>query len=183
MKIIGGKKDYYDYMVSKYGRDEHIVFDRRNKFPIEYLNICNELLFHVCGEAYPIVKMNGKWVLDFDEAFPPDERGCRGYTYGQSRAFRLFSKYFGKKTDVNLKMRCPIVCERNTFKDDQKLCIPCLQDFGFASYIDADDMYQRIYSFLSFLKDHPEIPNKRSDKEKIVSHGFDVQSSFRPKIK
>lgn len=33
MKIIDNKKDFYDFLVGKYGVDEKIIFDRRNTFP------------------------------------------------------------------------------------------------------------------------------------------------------
>ena len=35
MKIIDNKKDYYDFLVGKYGIDELIVFDRRNSVYIQ----------------------------------------------------------------------------------------------------------------------------------------------------
>jgi len=44
-------------------------------------------------------------------------------------------------------------------------------------------MYQKVYAFLSWLKDNPELPNNQNDKEKIVSHGMDAKRSFRPFIK
>lgn len=44
-------------------------------------------------------------------------------------------------------------------------------------------MYQKVYAFLSWLKDNPVPPNNQSDKDKIASHGMDVKRSFRPLIK
>ena len=34
MKIISKFKDNYDFMVSKYGLDETLVYDRRNSTPV-----------------------------------------------------------------------------------------------------------------------------------------------------
>lgn len=34
MKIISKFKDYYDYLVGKYGEDPILVFDRRNNSPL-----------------------------------------------------------------------------------------------------------------------------------------------------
>jgi hypothetical protein len=54
-----------------------------------------------------------------------------------------------------------------------------LTDFGLAKYVPADEMYQKVYAFISYLKDHPEIPNKQTNEEKLLSHGFDKKISFR----
>jgi len=44
-------------------------------------------------------------------------------------------------------------------------------------------MYCIIYAFLGWLKDNPAPANNQTDKDKIVAHGFDLKSSFRPNLK
>ena len=39
MKIISKFKDNYDFMVSKYGLDETLVFDRRNSTPVSVVEL------------------------------------------------------------------------------------------------------------------------------------------------
>lgn len=48
-----------------------------------------------------------------------------------------------------------------------------------AKFISAEEIYQQISAFIGYLKDHPEIPNKQTDLEKVQSHGFDLKKSFR----
>jgi len=57
--------------------------------------------------------------------------------------------------------------------------IPDLSAYGFASWFPAEEMFRDIYAFISWTKDHPAIPNKQSDTEKLKSHGFDDKISFR----
>jgi hypothetical protein len=57
--------------------------------------------------------------------------------------------------------------------------LPLLSDFKFGKYLAAEEIYKEIYTFISWLKDHPEIPNNQTDKEKILTHGFDLKDSFR----
>lgn len=50
MKIIsGGKKDYYDYLVAKFGIDEDIVYDRRDSYVVR--PSCQGHIFF-CKEKY-----------------------------------------------------------------------------------------------------------------------------------
>ena len=64
-------------------------------------------------------------------------------------------------------------------KETSKWSVPYLTLFGFARFLPADELYQNIYSFLSWMKDNPEIPNKQTNIEKLESHGFDKKISFR----
>jgi hypothetical protein len=48
--------------------------------------------------------------------------------------------------------------------------------------LNAQDIYLAIEEWLSHKKDDI-IHDSMTDKEKIVSHGFDTKSSFRGKIK
>lgn len=53
---------------------------------------------------------------------------------------------------------------------------PILKDYNIASVMDADTIYCLLIDFLS--KDRTVI-NPLTDKQKIVSNGFDLKSSFR----
>ncbi len=50
-------------------------------------------------------------------------------------------------------------------------------------YIDEDFIWQSLVEFLSNKRSEKEIVPDVSDKNKILSKGFDLKSSFRPKIK
>jgi len=176
MKIIGGKKDYYDYLVSYYGYDENIVYDRRNKEPLNY-KFSDGFLFHVCGIKIPVIKKNDK-----KESFifsPDDPRFGNGW--GDQHDREWMRREFCKPTKLNAELRQPVLCD--PYRYGQKPFIPCLADFGFPTHYEAHEIYQKIYAFLGWLKDNPEPPNNQTDKDKIVAHGFDIKGSFRPKMK
>ena len=173
MKIIGGKKDYYDYLVSHYGYDEHIVYDRRNTKPIT----CkweDQLLFHICGETIPVIQEENHSFI-FDPQSPLLSNSWKD-VYKKD----WMKQWHKKPTKLNEKLRQPILCETSWSNDP---FIPCLADFGFGGQIEAHKMYEKIYAFLGWLKDNPAPPDNQTDKEKIVSHGFDKKTSFRPLIK
>lgn len=99
-----------------------------------------------------------------------------------------FLRGSGYKTDLNEKYRSPVVCESKKWNCNKRefedgFYIPNLEKWGFAKIIPAEEMYMNIYDYLGWLIDNPEKPNNQTDKEKVASHGFDVKTSFRPKIK
>ena len=63
--------------------------------------------------------------------------------------------------------------------EDAKWNIPILSEYGMAAFYPAEEIYQDISQFLGWLVNNPEIPNKQTDTEKIVTHGFDLKESFR----
>jgi hypothetical protein len=175
MKIIGGKKDYYDYLVSYYGYDDHIVYDRRKTGEID-IKWADRFLFFICGEVIPVIKKGRDLIFDAD-----DSRLTNSWKNQFEKEWMLKWK---KQTKINAEMRQPVLCTVRTMRNEKKeYFIPCLADFGFAAKIEAHEMYERIYAFLGWLKDNPAPPDNQTDKEKIVSHGFSTRESFRPKIK
>lgn len=172
MKIISKHKDYYDYLVSYYGFDPMIVYDRRETRKIHFYKpwflenpkIEEVYLFAICGEFIPVYYNNGEFHFNSENLkLSPYESKTMGKR--------------GQKTDLNTIHRQPVLYVYGG------VYIPRLADFGFPSHIDANDMYQRIYAFLGWLKDNPEAPQITDNTQKILAHGFDKRTSFRPKIK
>jgi hypothetical protein len=181
MKIIGGKKDYFDYLVGYYGYDDHLVWDRRPMKDVSF-KWKDRFLFYICGEIFPVLKKKHDFIFS-----PDDARLTNTWARGVGRGnFERdwMEKWYGRKTRINVEMRQPLLCSGDYFGiGERKYFIPCLADFGFGGYIEAHEMYSRIYAFLGWLKDHPAPPDNQTDKEKIVSHGFSPKTSFRPNIK
>lgn len=48
MKIVGKHRDYYDWLVSKYGIDELVVYDRRDAFPINPTKVWGDDIDRKC---------------------------------------------------------------------------------------------------------------------------------------
>jgi hypothetical protein len=57
-----------------------------------------------------------------------------------------------------------------------------LKETKLPSILNAEDIYNAIEEWLSHKKDDV-VHDSMTDKEKIVSHGFDTKESFRGKIK
>lgn len=130
-------------------------------------------IFHICGKTIPLLIHNGEFITN-----DKDPR-IQAKTLYQDRAWLFSKKYSPSK---NQEERQPILCQAGGY-DTAKTFIPCLADFGFPSIISPNEMYEKIYAFLGWLKNNPEIPNNQTDVEKIIAHGFDKRTSFRPKIK
>ena len=71
MKIISKFKDNYDFMVSKYGLDETLIYDRRNSAPVSAdelwrLSQADKPFLENAGLSYKVrVGRDGKFVTDF----------------------------------------------------------------------------------------------------------------------
>lgn len=180
MRIISKIKDYYDHCVNKFGYDETRVYDRRK---MKHISGDGRIEVAICGVLYRLIKKNGQ--IFFGES-PLLDRFENRFLIGACNGLI--------KTDLNEKYRSPVVCETfsYTFERGGKygkhnkirdFYIPDLSKLGFYKIIPPEEMYMRIYDYLGWLKDNPEIPCQQTDKEKVASHGFDVKESFRPKIK
>lgn len=90
----------------------------------------------------------------------------------------------GKDTNINMKARNPVlVASIKKFRQRMKISndyTPCiLEQWDFHKVLTAEEAYKEISAMISYFVDNPEIPNKQSNKEKILSHGFDMKKSFR----
>lgn len=179
MKLITKFSDYYDHLIGKFGYDDSRVYDRRNENPKPYLDTC--LSIAIAGKIYPVVAKwkNGKVIGHFHEKSPQLDR--------YENLFLEDNR--NKKTNLNEKYRQPVVIEITNFGPYPKFeakktyFVPILAEFGFASIVPAEEMYELVYNYLGWLKDNPVPPNKQTDKDKVAAHGFDVKKSFRPKMK
>jgi hypothetical protein len=176
MKTLTKHKDYYDHCVAQFGYDDSRVYDRRNKVGERIADWETQFLIAIAGKLYPVVKKKGMFFHECSEQL-------------DWRDNEFISSNAGKSTNLNEKYRQPVLIERyvwnpKTWKSEgYKAFIPILSEFGFAARIPAEEMYMTIYNYLGWLKDNPAPPDNQTDKEKTVSHGFDVKRSFRPKMK
>lgn len=189
MKIISKYKDYYDYLVGVYGVDNKIVLDRRRGQHIDWdweLNRVNSLC--ICGIAYDFLFMNGKFyygqeIMDNFETklnvFANQNEVFYADTWNVSRVTSEGFEISPYPTYVNEKEKCPIVLIGNPHKsrcDYNGRLYPKLSDMEFARIMDADTIFKLLAQYLS-PKDIT--PQPMTDKEKIVSHGYDIKRSFR----
>lgn len=172
MKIISNFKDYYDFL-QQHGIDEKVVYDRRTEVQMwngsfikrgyngPFLPREEDIVgFHICGNYIRLKFVNGKYQFD-------TQRPLNG-TFVCDKQPNANPEY----NNLNIKYDCPIVLSYNR----EIVKNPKLSLFDFGKYISPEKIYQLLYDWCStnFL---PE--DKRTDKEKIVSNGFDIKSSFR----
>jgi len=207
MKILGKYKDYYDYLQGIYGVDPMQVFDRRYENMVirkpedEDVSYPIGKRFFVAGKSYDIYYYNDKSYYTLDEMNELNKifikkkkvENCISMSWkyiGRNKWHRnayyeLTQEWWddiqGKKSDVNVKLRNPVLMSkimqsRNT-SENYSPCI--LGQWDFHKVMPPEEAYREISSMISYFVDHPEIPNKQSNREKIQSHGFDLKKSFR----
>lgn len=115
--------------------------------------------------------------------------GKVGFFVSRHKVEDFIYKEHSFATDIAKVIDQPVFSISNCFyegKDVWKFIIeeniPILQDYGIASIIPAQTMYQELAYFITNkMRENPDIlvSSTLSDKEKIASHGFDNKSSFR----
>lgn len=179
MKIIAKTKDYYDYLQGKYGIDPKLVYDRRDGISMPDQSVYNRdgdtVLISVAGIYYPAIWSEGVWHYDKATFIKCDRNsGKKNYFGGNNE--RWFNVNHLLETDVNIELREPVLF-KESFKDWKKPLT--LQQFNFHKVMSAEQVYVAISGFLGWLVDNPPIPDKQTNREKILSHGFDLKKSFR----
>lgn len=191
MRILSKWKDYYDYLSGIYGVDEKIILDRRTATTFGYSPSDNtKIILFVCGQIVEGWFKGGKYYWgealhqiaswhEKDQVFiVPEERNIH-YAWLQERRI-VQPTLIPDKFKINAQAGCPIIMGVHSHKDlsHQHALYPKLQDFGINKIIPAKDIYLMITEYLS-PKDPMSAP--QSDKEKIISNGFDTKTSFRGK--
>lgn len=196
MKIISKYKDYYDWVVGKYGMDEKMVLDRtKGYYPkvreYEDKNEPKKYELAICGELFTVYFYKEKSYHTDEEITTLNnllkkhgkEKLFGFHTYSWYREmynlqwFKEMNMYHGP-TLVNDKYGIPTLMRIGTDSWQGIL----LKEFGVGNYIPAEEMFEKVYSWISAQKD-VTIENKQTDKEKILSHGLDYVKSFRHRKK
>lgn len=192
MKIISKHKDYYDFLTSKYGIDELRVLDRTKYYKTPFLFKNTEPIIHriyICDTIIEVLEINGERIcgdklLKFGE--PSIWKGKEYVRIGDKRL--LVSLKPLEDTDkFNTKFDCPILMDTGwnlgDFKVDDEnkyrknfAKFPILKDYNIGSIYDPDTIWCMLVDWLSKEK---AVESKLTDKQKIVSHGFDKVASFR----
>jgi hypothetical protein len=189
MKIISKYKDYYDYLVGIYGVDEKLILDRTDFVLTSKLTNKSKVTFYICGYIIDGYYIDGKFYYGSDlEQFADEPSKWRWLNdndlyYIKDDQFRYRTLNFYKvptldKDNINETMNCPILIV-DSKSSESKISFskfPILKDYDVVSIFPPEKLWTMIYDFLSKNKD---IENKQSDKEKIISKGFDYKHSFR----
>jgi hypothetical protein len=199
MKIISKYKDYYDYLAGIYGIDEKLILDRTEFHITDTLTDNTKVSFFVCGYQVDGLYRDGKFYYGEQiEQFVEKREPFRWKWYhwdndDASICYSVKTNHTGRgeytqflkeptldREKYNEHFECPILIV-DTFGKHKHRGIkfskfPILKDYGFSSVFTPDKIWQMLYDFLAKTKD---IPNTQTDKEKIISRGFDYKHSFR----
>lgn len=179
MKILSKYKDYFDYLVGIYGMDEKLILDRTKFHKQPYTPANNtKITFYICDKVIECLYKDDKYwygeeIKQFCEKHQFWDGVIRWYLKDDSHIRFYLNDY---PTDLNDKHECPILIKN--YGSIEKF--PILKEYDFASNFPAEQMWIDISNWLS--KPKPVI-NNMTNKEKIVSHGFDLKESFRPNKK
>lgn len=176
MMLISKHREYYDCMLAVYGRDPHLVYDRRGAETIlmpqdHEVDRCTNYLFAICNREIHITWLNGHFYM------PNEKKQLEAAMkkYHRNRFFYSSTNEKDKPTEVNKEKRKPVLMRMHGAWFEPMH----LADFGLVRYYPAQKIYEEIVAFLGWLKDHPEPPEILNDKQKTLSRGFDLKKSFR----
>lgn len=208
MKIISKYKDYYDYLAGINGIDNLVILDRTSFTPIPKDFILKGaedtvVTLNICGWVVEVLRKEGKFysgksLEDFDikdyKSPKWDEKDSNDYYHVECNKGQVLSirktpyRYICKGcVDVNTLANCPILVEdydvlgipKNSFiKVGSKRYgkFPRLLDYGISTVFPPGEIWNMLYNWIIKTK---YIPDNQTDKEKIISHGFDIKKSFR----
>lgn len=190
MKILSRGKDYYDYLIGKYGIDDKIVLDRTVTS-----NPTKDYNYYRSNEIFSV------WFCDWyieglcknkDFYYPFELLKIETTPFGReiyksdNEHYHLFTL---RKLDfsLNREMNCPILFrwgkmrsiyqfkEINKFSKTDISKFPILDKIKFNKVFNPEEAYLELYNWLIYTKPIEEI----SDIDKIKGHGFDIKKSFR----
>lgn len=195
MIILGNEKDFYDYVVNQYGRDDKKVFDRRNVVSSLYYfetthknkenwadlyfeKTTNRYFIHIGNRKYCVQQIEkGVWC---QAVFHKKNKHFNGNPFikvkSQVKNLENYVDYL--ESNVYTKTRQPISLE-SLYHDEMLEGVPLLKNFGVTAFIDAHDVYTEIDMCLGWLNDNPVMNMSFDDAYKLQSHGFDKKKSFR----
>lgn len=197
MRIISKFKDYYDYLRGIYGEDEKLTLDR-TEFTQNILHSSpNGVLdFFVCDMNYQALLKDGKiyWGEDIAQ-FSKEPKYWFYYRHAlgkkedyyhvdiQKSKFNSETLVISKlpqPTQWNEKLACPILIRDLKYDRDVQECelnvFPILKEYDFHKVMDPTAIWIALSTWLAKPK---EILDTQTDKEKVISAGFDIKTSFR----
>ena len=203
MHIISKEKDSYDYLVGKWWVDKNITLDRTS-FDNSIRNVISDMenykgycitqkswiyISHYLlkvGYKYFLVRsiedydnftINNELISSFecfDKRIEGDDAIISLYMASVPCGQRIHQKISGISDDEYITSVADDALNKLSFYRLKTNFFLGKNGFGF---LDQEEVYLAIYSYLSSLKKDKE--SSQSNDGKIVSHGFDKKKSFR----
>jgi len=199
MKILSRVKDYFHYLQGVVGIDDKVVLEYTETHLQQYTPAeFTVKQFWICGWLIEGIYIEGEWRYGKEiEKYAMEDKYSRkdGYYYvtysveGESKGYYNFRFCYVLKSPTYFEdnpndfYQCPILLinksqysDSKEWRDYQEYKFPILKEYSFQKVYDAQIIWNMLYDWLS--KDVPVIDN-RTDKEKILSNGFNIITSFR----
>lgn len=208
MKIISKVKDYYDYLTSKYGLDETIVFDRREfylpskhepslffsteRFPTDKPRKKSWLNPEGRGDLHSAVLEVGNMFYSFEIERYLENKESKQAVMNWTLKYQIRGEkhhHFGK-TPLTFYTHTELTKHYSLDRFPKKICYSyyqnkpeilsnlILKETPIPSIITPEEIYQELYAYISGFKD-VEFSDTRDDVQKLLSAGFDKKTSFR----
>jgi hypothetical protein len=193
MKIISKYKDYYDYLQGVYGVDEKLILDRTKFTSIMYIPSNNAISTIHIGEW----KIQGYWFnnkIHFGkevEQFSNQNRKILYISeknYDKNKYYIIangkFSNLYCLKEPEFLNDKSPTWIENCSIlegnRTDYYNKFPILREYNIQKVFSAEKVWQILSEWLGkqITRNEKQVPIG-DDKTRILSHGFDLKTSFR----
>lgn len=180
MKILSKYKDYYDYLQGIKGMDEKLILDRTKgtvlspssfaEAPTDrWIPYSDHYPLIICGIRYDIVNYKGS-LIELKTYFKVKSEEGGKYRDDYREKYENFSRLTVENPEYPIYLRSFSISTP----------FPKLENLGIPTVLPAEELWNMLYNYLS--KD-VDITHVQTNEDKIVSHGFDLKTSFRPKIK
>lgn len=195
MKIISKFKDFYDYLQGIYGVDEKLVLDRTNFTFLDYPHPDFEVsTLHIGEWMIQGLWMNskihfGEEVKQFTKEFSKSWSFKPDYYLIENSPYKYFNSYclkhpmfLGEKSPT-WKENYPILLEkRRKYQSSEYIKCPILKEYNVQKILPPEKVWQILSEWLGrqITKNEKQVPIG-DDKVRILSHGFDLKTSFRNK--
>ena len=181
MKIIAKHKDYYDYLQGINGIDDLLVLDRTNYYYNTKIFTENDYIcLIVCGIKFEGIYKSGKFRYgkDIENYLSDKDEIYKNYYKIYDNRYRYRYVDIQKEHKAyNKELEHPIYVSFKPKYDLAELIkFPILKEYDFHNVYSAEEIWIHISNWLSRTKD---ITDTQTNKEKIVSAGFDLKTSFR----
>lgn len=185
MKILSDFHDYYDIT----SMDNSVLYLRKrikhpwSKLPIVFKNLYRynqALLIGFCGEIYPLYRYTQLQELKETlilKSYNLEDLPFEDWTLKSLKKLKEEIKYLNT-SNIFIEHETPIFVV--DYINSHFIINPRLKDYGFQTIFDPIQAYQEIEMYIGNIllpKDKESVP--LTDKEKIISKGFDLKTSFR----
>lgn len=157
----------------------------RITYSFKWLAVCGKYFLLIANQA---AVYNPDWDIYTPEKYPDVATAISGRWSGQQAVVDAIGNFSVPLLELSRKVNAPVFTFDSNYRSDVITVdgeIPVLGNLGFASIIDAQQIYQELSYFVgNVIKTSPDLApvSMMTNNEKISQYGFDVRKSFRHRV-